>query len=152
MKKLVLLLNILIISMISKAEAPKWLYNTKYKGYNCAVGGSPIKSGQKFMARQIASTVARAELAKKIKIHVQVEDNLKMTTKDGTDFSSISKQVSNELIKGSEVLDVWTSEENELYVLIGIPKLQIKEMEESIEEKYKTKVEIAFEELEESLK
>ncbi len=118
------------ITPIKNAEfknLPDWVLQPSYSKGIAAVGEAKIGEAGLAFAKTEALANARNELARQIQVEV---DNMftsytnvvgagdsQSVEKIATD---VSKQVASVSLKGSKQLNIWISEKNEVYVLVGV--------------------------------
>lgn len=150
--RIIALLFLVLISAICVAEEqpPSWINTApKDKGI-CGVGMQVINNGNKQLAQHIAATIARSEISKSISVHIEAVDESKIDSKKKTDeYTSYIKQFSNQILRGSAVVETWISSQNELYVLVCIDKASqeqsVKDIEKEVMEKLNQKVNVSIE-------
>ncbi len=119
--------EITTIKNSSFKNLPEWVLQPTYTSGIAAVGQAKIgKAGLSF-AKTGALANARNEIARQVEVQV---DNMFTsylnTTGIGNDESvdkvatDVSKQVASLSLKGSKQLNVWISEDNDVYVLVGV--------------------------------
>ena len=117
---------------IDGANAPEWVCRgVEYKNMITGVGSAePSPLGFNFQKTE-AISAARDEIARQISVRVK---NIfkRYESKVGNDHTekvveNISKQLSYETLRNSKLLKLWKSPKGTLYVLVGMPKDQIKE-------------------------
>ena len=118
------------ITPIKNAEfknLPDWVLQPSYSKGIAAVGEAKIGEAGLAFAKTEALANARNELARQIQVEVDnmftsytnvvgAGDN-QLVEKVATD---VSKQVASVSLKGSKQLNIWISEKNEIYVLVGV--------------------------------
>ncbi len=130
------------ITPIKNAEyknLPEWVLQPVYSKGIAAVGQAKIGEAGLAFAKTEALSNARNELARQIQVEV---DNMftNYTNVVGTNESQsvdkvatdISKQVASVSLKGSKQLNIWISEKNEVYVLMGIDNTVLNEQTKSV--------------------
>ena len=118
------------ITPIKNAEfknLPDWILQPSYSKGIAAVGQAKIGAAGLSFAKTEALANARNELARQVQVEV---DNMFTsyinTTGIGEDqtvekvATDVSKQVASVSLKGSKQLNIWISETNEVYVLVGV--------------------------------
>ena len=106
---------------------PDWILQPTYSKGIAAVGEAKIGAAGLAFAKTEALANARNELARQIQVEV---DNMftSYTNVVGTGdsqsvekvASEVSKQIASVSLKGSKQLNIWISEKNEVYVLVGV--------------------------------
>ena len=97
-----------VLTFISSvnAEVPDWVLNPDAVSDGLAASGCAEVSGSASVDRQFAMAMARAELAKKIDVKVEVVDELlQRKVQDQkliVEFQSASKQISEQSLQGSK--------------------------------------------------
>ncbi len=119
---------------------PEWVLQPTYSNGIAAVGQAKIgKAGLSF-AKTEALANARNEIARQVEVQV---DNMFTsylnTTGIGSDetvdkvATDVSKQVASLSLTGSKQLNVWISEEDDVYILVGVDNSTLnKEVKESV--------------------
>ena len=138
MKKSIILI-LLISFLISKTystdlqnellNAPNWIINPSKKGKICDIGSAKIDSRGISFARTKAVLLARDALAKQIETKIESLTKYEITQnqdKVKENFSSITKQTTKQILKNSKVEDIWTSPNNNLYVLVCVDKNKLR--------------------------
>jgi hypothetical protein len=123
--------------MVSELEgAPKWVMSygdDDDKVYG--VGIAEPTHGDISFQRAMAMGAARDEIARNISSKVKnmlksYKEKTGVTDDDGTYdkvATDVSKQVANETLRGSVAEDWWISKSGNLYILVSMPKENIKE-------------------------
>jgi hypothetical protein len=110
---------------------PVWFYNPDYDGYLGAVGIASKQAGKSFYQQQkLAKMLAEAELAKKIKVMVNTELNLKQTKIESgvmnyyrSRLETFSKHRAEEFLSNVVIKDQWLNPKtHELYVWLVLEK------------------------------
>ena len=127
--------------------APKWTCNPPIiKDKLTALGVAPQNTGNDYsFQRSEALADARDSLASQINTKVQsLFKSYKSTTGSGTDStfdkanSKVSKQLTNESLKGSRSIKQWKSSKGTLFVLVSINKSSLNNnIEKSIKTSFK---------------
>ena len=132
--------EITTIKNSSFKNLPEWVLQPTYTSVIAAVGQAKIgKAGLSF-AKTEALANARNEIARQVEVQV---DNMFTsylnTTGIGSDetvdkvATDVSKQVASLSLKGSKQLNVWISEEDDVYILVGVDNSTLnKEVKESV--------------------
>lgn len=118
------------ITPIKNAEyknLPEWVLQPSYSKGISAVGQAKIGEAGLSFAKTEALADARNELARQIQLEI---DNMFTSYLSTTGVSSsqtvekvatdVSKQVASVSLKGSKQLNIWISEKNEVYILVGV--------------------------------
>ena len=147
---------------IDGANAPKWVCNggSDLKNGIYAVGSAPYV-GDMSAQRTEAMAVARDELSREISLKVQ--NMVKTYVSDigvGKDkklqrvVDIVSRQITNNILRGSKIIQTWISPKKEMFVLVGISADDLKRSVDSLtkEELLKLKAKEAQEELKEAIK
>ena len=112
----------------STTEAPGWVCDQPVPGIAVGAVGSTQKSaaGMSFM-REMASTSARAELARQMKVQVQGMIKQYAETTGAGDAetvdrvnTSVTKQITNESLAGTKIMRSIQAPDGTLYVLVGL--------------------------------
>ncbi|PLX69882.1 MAG: hypothetical protein C0603_02815 [Denitrovibrio sp.] len=139
MKKLILLLAAMSLLMVgciggqAKKEladpcfkdAPQWVINPQVEGAIAATGSAKKSAGGMQFTRDAAMANARSEISRvlEVKVKTMMKDFTQVTgvgdaqTVDKV-TSSVSKQVSSQVLQGTMQKDAWFSPCSELYVLV----------------------------------
>ena len=129
---------------IDGANAPEWICNGgNVKGMITGVGSAEITPLGFSFQKTEAIAAARDEIARKISIKVKnIFKRFEATTGVKKDLTvekaveNVSKQLSNETLRNSKLLKLWKSPNGTLYVLVGMPKDEVKNsIKASIESK-----------------
>ncbi len=137
--------------IIENQNAPSWICRPEdTKGYITAVG-SAEKTNLGFSFQQTeAISAARDALARRISVKVKnifkrYESNtgVKNNTISEKVVTNVSKQLSNLTLNDSKILNTWQSKNGTLYVLVGMPKENVKKAFSQSVKKYKTQNEKA---------
>lgn len=115
------------IKNVEYKNLPEWILQPYYSKGIAAVGQAKIGEAGLSFAKTEALANARNELARQIQVEV---DNMftSYTNVVGTAdnqtvekvATDVSKQVASVSLKGSKQLNIWISEKNEIFVLVGI--------------------------------
>jgi hypothetical protein len=120
---------------IDNTQAPAWICTPQdTKEYITAVGSAQKNSAGDFQfQKEEAMAAARDALARRISVKVKnMFKQFKATTGAGDNQTfekateSVSKQVAYQTIQNSKQLDVWVSPKGTMFVLIGVPKEEVK--------------------------
>lgn len=105
---------------------PEWINNPDSFEFLGGVGIANAQDGGKSIQKKIAITLARSELAEKIKVSVSSSLEISKKCTDEVCNKEITQRIlqrSEEILKGSFVKDSYFDENTkELYVLVVIPK------------------------------
>jgi len=105
--------------------APQWVVNPQVEGAIAAAGSSKKSAGGMQFTRDAAMANARSEISRvlEVKVKTMMKDFTQVTgvgddqTVDKV-TSSVSKQVSSQVLQGTMQKDAWFSPCSELYVLV----------------------------------
>lgn len=107
-------------------QAPTWVCDLPYKTYQYTAVGS-FKSAQKAHAKNMATNMARVNLASTMRVHVKrMVKNYVSTTGSGDDetvdqvSTDVSKSLTQETLFGVRPLISRTSPTGTIYVLVGM--------------------------------
>lgn len=113
---------------------PTWALNPYVEGAKSAVGMVKVGASGTGNARNKAMARARVELANQMEVKVQAmtKDYLNVVGQGDNEivesaFSQVSKQVSRQTLTGSRQIDMFMTNNKELYVLVAIPNDIVKE-------------------------
>jgi len=123
-------------SIDGDSNAPHWICDngSTMEGGIFAVGSAePSPLGRNFQITT-ATQVARDALARQINVKVknmfkQYQSSTGVGEKQSVDqaIENVSKQLSNVTLKGSKIMNVWTSPKGTIYVLVGMPNKMVDE-------------------------
>lgn len=146
MKKLILLLAAMSLLMVGciggkpKTEladpcfkdAPQWVINPQVEGAIAAAGSAKKSAGGMQFTRDAAMANARSEISRviEVKVKTMMKDFTQVTGVGDAETvdkvtSSVSKQVSSQVLKGTMQKDAWFSPCSELYVLVVLDPTQV---------------------------
>lgn len=112
----------------SSTRAPGWICDEPMPGVAVAAMGSAAKSeaGFSFM-RQMAATDARVQLAQAMRVQVQnmIKQYVETTGAASSETvdrvnTSVTKQITNEMLQGTRILSSTQGPDGTLYVLVGL--------------------------------
>lgn len=108
---------------------PTWALNPYVEGAESAVGMVKVGRSGTANARNKALARARVELANQMEVKVQAmtKDYLNVVGEGENEivesaFSQVSKQISRQTLSGSRQVDMFMTNDKELYVLVAVPK------------------------------
>lgn len=121
---------IICVFTVNAFANPKWINNPSIDGYISAVGIAKPQNGGLAIQKRVALTIARGELAERIKVNISSEINItKKCQGDENCTKSIFQtihQKSSEIIKSSFIKDSYIdSSTKEMYVLVVVPQANI---------------------------
>lgn len=115
-------------------KLPDWVLQPEYSKGIAAIGQAKIGQAGLSFAKTEALANARNELARQIGVQV---DNMFTSYVNTTGIgpnqtlekvaTDVSKQVASVSLKGSKQLNVWISEDEEVYVLVGVDNSVVNE-------------------------
>jgi hypothetical protein len=110
------------------AGYPAWILDPNVEDGLGSVGSAFIGAAGMQFARQEALANARDELARQVSVKVQnmfksYTNSIGLGGRDGVEkvATNVSKQVSNQTLKGSRQKELWISPDKELFVQVVIP-------------------------------
>lgn len=113
---------------------PTWALNPYVEGAESAVGMVKVGASGTANARNKALARARVELANQMEVKVQAmtKDYLNIVGEGENEivesaFSQVSKQISKQTLSGSRQVDIFMTNDKELYVLVAVSNDIIKE-------------------------
>jgi uncharacterized lipoprotein YehR (DUF1307 family) len=119
--------------------APQWVIAPYLEGTVVALGVASPNAGNDY-SFQVEEAVAdgRTKLARRIETKIKsMFKQFKATTgagKSGTydkATSSVSKQVSNQTLRGTKMMNSWINKQRTLFVLVGIDSKEVAQMTEA---------------------
>jgi len=149
MKKLVLLLAAVSLLMVGcyggkpKTEledpcfkgAPNWVVNPQVEGAIAANGSAKKSAAGMQFTRDAAMASARSEISRiiEVKVNTMMKDFTQVTGVGDAETvdkvtSSVSKQVSSQVLQGTMQKDAWFSPCGELYVLVVLDPAKVADM------------------------
>ena len=137
--------NVNMCESVYGQGAPDWTCNPEIKGYYSAVGISePNPMGINFQKTE-ATAQARDALARELSVKVQnMFKQYQSTTGVGKDqtaekaTTNVSRQLANATLNDSRVYRMWRNKEGKLFVLVIMPKEEVKEkLKQSIKTTFK---------------
>ncbi|MDO8767755.1 MAG: LPP20 family lipoprotein [Burkholderiaceae bacterium] len=123
----------------SNKAAPGWICDQPVEGIPVAAMGSAAKSdaGLDFM-KQMAATGARVQLAQNMKVQVQnmIKQYVETTgaaSKETVDRvnTSVTKQITDQSLQGTKILQSRTGPDGTLYVLVGLDTAAAQQLTEA---------------------
>jgi len=123
----------------SHESAPGWVCDQPVEGIPVAAMGSAAKSdvGYDFM-KQMAATGARVQLAQNMKVQVQnmIKQYVETTgaaSKETVDRvnTSVTKQITDQSLRGTRIVRSVTSPDGTLYVLVGLDESMAQKLTEA---------------------
>jgi len=149
MKKLVLFLAAVSLLMVGciggkpKEEladpcfkgAPSWVINPQVEGAIAAAGSAKKSAGGMQFTRDAAMANARSEISRviEVKVNTMMKDFTQVTGVGDAETvdkvtSSVSKQVSSQVLQGTQQKAAWFSDCGELYVLVVLDPSKVAEL------------------------
>jgi len=124
------------ICQIDNVKAPSWICSPNdTKEYIVAIGSAPKNAAGDFQfQKEEAMAAARDALARRISVKVKnMFKQFKAATGAGNNQTfekateSVSKQLSYQVLNDSKQLDIWISPKGTMFVLVGVPKKEVKQ-------------------------
>ena len=103
------------------SELPDWIINPEENGMICDIGSSKTNSQQ---SKRIAIISAKSNISKKINIYIENQTLLYKNNNSTKEFTTQSKQTSNNLIKKTFISDEYEDTKNHIYYVRICSKLQ----------------------------
>ena len=120
--KRVLQYILLCYIQVFAAEVPSWIYNPDESGMICDIGSASLKTSQ---SKKVAIVSAKANISKKIKIHIENETSSFKDDNDTRIFKTKSIQTSLNLIKNSFISDQYIDHANEIIYIRICAKIKL---------------------------
>ena len=120
--------------MIDEGKAPQWACVPNYEGSYSSIGISMKSAAGDGFMRKRALASGRDDLAQQIEIDVKNKMESFTRSTGTTDAESVdmvatavSKQVSHQVLKGSNYVDYWKSPKGTIYLLVTMSKTTVNE-------------------------
>jgi C-terminal processing protease CtpA/Prc len=105
---------------------PVWFFQPDMDGKFGGIGiAKPQKRGGLAAQRRVAINIAKADLAKRMKIAIDASIKTEKHVKNNTftsKLTSLSRQEASQFLENTSVEDIWISENRELYIWLVINK------------------------------
>lgn len=115
--------------------APSWVVNPQVEGAIAATGSSKISAGGMQFTRDAAMANARSEISRviEVKVNTMMKDFTQVTGVGDQETvekvtSSVSKQVSSQMLQGTMQKAAWISPCNEFYVLVVLDPAKVADL------------------------
>ncbi|MGD9808451.1 MAG: LPP20 family lipoprotein [Deferribacterales bacterium] len=115
--------------------APAWVVNPQVEGAIAAAGSAKKSAGGMQFTRDAAMANARSEISRviEVKVNTMMKDFTQVTGVGDAETvdkvtSSVSKQVSSQVLQGTMQKDAWFSPCSELYVLVVLDPSKVAEL------------------------
>jgi len=115
--------------------APSWVVNPQVEGAIAAAGSAKKSAGGMQFTRDAAMANARSEISRviEVKVNTMMKDFTQVTGVGDDETvdkvtSSVSKQVSSQVLQGTMQKDAWFSPCSELYVLVVLDPAKVAEL------------------------
>lgn len=112
--------------------APAWVINPTVEGAIAAAGSSKVSAGGMQFTRDAAMANARSEISRviEVKVNTMMKDFTQVTGVGDAETvdkvtSSVSKQVSSQVLQGTMQKEAWISSCNEFYVLVVLDPTKV---------------------------
>lgn len=115
--------------------APAWVVNPQVEGAIAAAGSAKKSAGGMQFTRDAAMANARSEISRviEVKVNTMMKDFTQVTGVGDAETvdkvtSSVSKQVSSQVLQGTMQKDAWFSPCSELYVLVVLDSAKVADL------------------------